>query len=316
MSIDFQHYQVSKATFSQPLASQFVRTGSAARMVAQRGGRSTTHQQVAQRVIRAIHERLDEPLMLQDMADIAQLSPYHFNRVFRQVTGIPPSKFQAALRVQAAKRLLITTQLSVTEICFMVGYNSLGTFTRSFTELVGLSPSQLRSRAKDPAYSSIQSFIASTRRDQELSRLDGWTVQGTISSQELVSGPILIGLFNSPIPEGQPVACTLVSEAGGYQIHNVPRGEHYMLVAAFDLTYSSPAELMQDQPSLVGKARHTIAAKTSRAAINADVFLRPVQSLDPPILVALSQLLYKRFKDLHSYTDHDILLRERLIGTA
>lgn len=316
MSIDAQHYQASKAAFSQPLASLFVRTESAARLVAQRGGRPTTYQQAAERVIRAIHERLDEPLMLQDMAEIAQLSPYHFNRVFRQVTGIPPSKFQAALRVQAAKRLLITTQLSVTEICFMVGYNSLGTFTRSFTELVGLSPSQLRSRAKDLAGSSIQSFMAGIGRDQEPGRTDGWTVQGTVSAQELISGPILIGLFNSPIPESQPVACTLVPDAGDYQIHNVPRGEHYMLVAAFDQTYTSTAELMQDQPILVGKARHTIAAKTTRAAINADVFLRPAQSLDPPILVSLSQLLRKRLNHLLNYADHDLLFRERAMGRA
>ncbi|HEX6289017.1 MAG TPA: helix-turn-helix transcriptional regulator [Herpetosiphonaceae bacterium] len=315
MSIDVQDYQATNVAFSQPLASLFFRTESAARLVARRGGRPTTYHQAAERVIRTIHERLDEPLMLQDMAEIAQLSPYHFNRVFRQVTGIPPSKFQAALRLQAAKRLLITTQLSVTEICFMVGYNSLGTFTKSFTELVGLSPSQLRSRAKDSAYASIQAFAAAaSRHDREAKSLDGWTVQGTVSTQELISGPILIGLFNSPIPESQPVACTLVPEVGGYQIHNVPCGEHYMLVAAFDQECTSAAELMQDQPILVGKARNMIATKTTRAAIKADVFLRPAQSIDPPILVALSQLLHKRLKHLHGYAEHDILFRERVIG--
>ncbi|HEY0736841.1 MAG TPA: helix-turn-helix domain-containing protein [Herpetosiphonaceae bacterium] len=315
MSIDAQQYQASHVAFSQPLASLFFRTESAARMVTQRGGRPTPHHQAAERVIHTIHERLYEPLMLQDMAEIAQLSPYHFNRVFRQVTGIPPSKFQAALRLQAAKRLLMTTQLSVTEICFMVGYNSLGTFTKSFTELVGLSPSQLRSWSKDSAYGSIQSIAtAAAWHDREAKRQDGWTVQGTVSTQECISGPILIGLFSSPIPESQPVACTLVTEVGGYQIHNVPGGEHYMLVAAFDQEGTSAADLMQDQPILVGKARHTIATKTTRAAIKADVLLRPAQSIDPPILVALSQLLHKRLKELHNFAEHDGLFRECTMG--
>src|ERR1700760_4201675 len=92
----------------------------------------------AERVILSMRECLDEPISLSDMADIACLSPYHFNRVFHQVTGLPPTKFLYALRLSTAKRLLLTTSLSVTDVCFEVGYNSLGTFTTRFTQLVGL----------------------------------------------------------------------------------------------------------------------------------------------------------------------------------
>lgn len=91
-----------------------------------------------------MRERVDDTLPLHAMAEIAHLSPYLFTRAFRQFTGIPPGEFLATLRLERAKQLLLTTDLSVAEICFEVGYNSLGTFTTRFTRLVGLSPGRVR----------------------------------------------------------------------------------------------------------------------------------------------------------------------------
>jgi AraC-like DNA-binding protein len=102
------------------------------------------HNEAVDRVIRTMHERLDEPLTLQEMSRIAYISPYHFNRIFRQITGIPPNQFLYALRLETAKRRLLMSNTSVTDVCFDVGYNSLGTFIRRFTALVGVSPSRLR----------------------------------------------------------------------------------------------------------------------------------------------------------------------------
>ena len=59
---------------------------------------------VVERVILKMREQLDEPFSLQEMAKIAYLSPFHFNRVFRQITGIPPTQFLYALRLEAAKQ--------------------------------------------------------------------------------------------------------------------------------------------------------------------------------------------------------------------
>ena len=99
-------------------------------------------------VIPIMHERFGEPFSLQEMAETVSLSPHHFNRVFRKVTGVTPARFLSALRLRAAVHLLLTTELSVTDICFDVGYNSLGTFTSRFTKLVGLPPTQLRELAQ------------------------------------------------------------------------------------------------------------------------------------------------------------------------
>ena len=58
-----------------------------------------------------MRERIDGPFALDEMARIAYLSPFYFNRVFRQLTGVPPRRFHMALRMAAAKRLLLTTEL-------------------------------------------------------------------------------------------------------------------------------------------------------------------------------------------------------------
>src|SRR5262249_28546352 len=102
------------------------------------------HQNAVERVIKVMREHLAEPLSLGDMADEACLSPYYFNRVFHRSIGLPPCEFLAALRLDAAKKLLLTTDLSVTDVCFTVGYNALGSFTSRFTQQVGLSPRHLR----------------------------------------------------------------------------------------------------------------------------------------------------------------------------
>src|SRR5712692_610278 len=104
--------------------------------------------QAVERAIQIMHTHLHEVLPLEDLASVACLSPSHFHRVFCRLIGIPPGEFLSALRLQMARRLLLTTSLSVTDICFEVGYTSIGSFTTRFTHLVGLSPRLLRQRAQ------------------------------------------------------------------------------------------------------------------------------------------------------------------------
>src|SRR5258707_2948217 len=106
------------------------------------------HTQAIEHAIQAMHTHMHELLTLEDLASVACLSPYHFNRVFHRLIGIPPGEFLSALRFQAARRLLLTTPLSVTDICFEVGYTSTGSFTNRFTHRVGLTPRLLRQRAQ------------------------------------------------------------------------------------------------------------------------------------------------------------------------
>src|SRR5260221_11664985 len=104
--------------------------------------------QAVERAIQAMLTHLHELLTLEDLASVACLSPSHFTRVFDRLIGIPPGEFLSALRFQAARRLLLTTPLSGTEICFKVGYTSIGSLTSRFTHRVRLSPRRLRQRAQ------------------------------------------------------------------------------------------------------------------------------------------------------------------------
>ncbi|HET6294900.1 MAG TPA: AraC family transcriptional regulator [Kribbella sp.] len=83
-----------------------------------------------------------EPLDLDELAAAAGVSKYHFLRCFAAEYGETPMQYVARRRIERATDLLRATNLTVTEVCGLVGYSSLGTFSRRFTELVGISPSE------------------------------------------------------------------------------------------------------------------------------------------------------------------------------
>src|SRR3989442_3586570 len=81
---------------------------------------SLAYVSAVEQVIGAMHEHLgeSEELSLRGMAEIAGFSPYHFDRIFRSVTGVSPTEFLAALRLEMAKRLLLTKALRVIDVSF------------------------------------------------------------------------------------------------------------------------------------------------------------------------------------------------------
>ena len=88
-----------------------------------------------------------EPLDLDAMAREAGYSRYHFARAFAATYGETPRAYLTRRRIERAKMLLRTANLSVTEICFLVGFSSLGSFSSRFRVLVGRSPSEYRDDA-------------------------------------------------------------------------------------------------------------------------------------------------------------------------
>ena len=95
-------------------------------------------------VIAAMRADVGYPYTLDTFAEMANYSPFHFARLFRHAIGIPPGEFLAALRFHRAKDLILNTDLSITDICFEVGFSSLGTFSSRFKQLVGVNPADLR----------------------------------------------------------------------------------------------------------------------------------------------------------------------------
>jgi AraC-like DNA-binding protein len=88
--------------------------------------------------------RYAEPLDLDAMAREAGFSRYHFARSFRAAFGETPGVYLSRRRVERAKDLLRSANLTVTEICCLVGFSSLGSFSSRFSELVGMSPTAYR----------------------------------------------------------------------------------------------------------------------------------------------------------------------------
>lgn len=84
------------------------------------------------------------PLDVRAVAAVAHISPAHFSRCFRTVFGESPHRYLQRRRVERSMFLLRESDRTVTDICFDVGFSSLGTFSRTFREIVGQTPSTYR----------------------------------------------------------------------------------------------------------------------------------------------------------------------------
>ncbi len=98
----------------------------------------------------AIDREYARPLDIPALARVALVSEAHFIRTFRATFGETPHRYLQRRRVERAMALLRNTDRSVTDICFAVGFASLGTFSRTFREIVGQSPSAFRQQAPTP----------------------------------------------------------------------------------------------------------------------------------------------------------------------
>lgn len=88
-----------------------------------------------------------QPLDVPALARITHLSEGHFIRTFRATFGETPHRYLQRRRVERSMYLLRETDRPVTDICFAVGFTSLGTFSRTFRDIIGQSPSQYRRNA-------------------------------------------------------------------------------------------------------------------------------------------------------------------------
>jgi AraC-like DNA-binding protein len=113
------------------------------------------------RVLRArdaIHARYAEPLRLEELAREAALSPFHFLRIFRSAFGETPHRYLTRVRIDAAKRLLLA-DAPVTDVCFDVGFQSLGSFSALFARRVGAPPTKFRRRLHHFRFGAERAYV-------------------------------------------------------------------------------------------------------------------------------------------------------------
>jgi AraC-like DNA-binding protein len=91
---------------------------------------------------------LHEHLPLREIAREACLSPFHFHRAFVRAFGITPHQYFTRYRLERAARMLLVSELSVTDICFDAGFESLGSFSSLFRRRFGIPPTAYRTSSK------------------------------------------------------------------------------------------------------------------------------------------------------------------------
>lgn len=225
--------------------------------------------------------RLAEPISLRALAGAACMSPFHFSRVFRSLTGMPPSQFLWALRLNRAKTLLAQTGLSVTEICFEVGYQSFGTFITRFHNLVGVAPSAFR-EAHAACRSTELGQIRGWLLDQCHSCLGDGPPDCEIATPEGFDGIVFIALFNDRLPAGAPVSCRIVAAPARCRL-GLPAGGRQSILSLGASWSSTLGELLVvEKPFPVG--RPSSAPRGAGGCVR--IALRPPTLFDPPLLTA------------------------------
>jgi len=250
-----------------------------------------------QRAISTMHERYMEQLTLPEIADAAQLSPFHFDRVFRSMIGVSPGVFLASIRMKEAKRFLLMTKHSVTDICFDVGYTSLGTFSSRFTLLVGLPPGRFRRLAHEQIMRSsphdMQSVVEHLQQRQ--APFPGEGIRGTVHTTVPLHGLIFVGLFSSPLPQGQPVGCTILTSGGRFCIPSVPDGTYHLFSAAMDQSQDFFTILAEGPRLHGGRGTPTVVVSNGRTSEEREIVLAPPSWADPAITFAFPWLFMKLF---------------------
>ena len=254
-----------------------------------------SHRRAVERVITDARERLCEPISLRDMSRVAYLSPFHFNRVFHEITGLPPAKFISAMRLEEAKRLLLNTSLSITDICYDVGCNSLGTFTRRFTQRVGLGPREFRYLAERITPASVESLCAHYAELAGRGVMSTQGVEGFVEVSQPNGGPIFVGLFPAHIPQSRPAGGALLTSPGAFRIGPVPDGTYHLLAAALPPLADTLGYLLPDTTHLSVGAGNVIV-RQGRAISRPKISMRPMALTDPPLLVSLPFLLADTLK--------------------
>jgi AraC family transcriptional regulator len=133
----------------------------------------------AQRILRVlihIHDHLDEALSLRSLAEIANISPYHFHRIFRGMVGEPVLEHVRRLRLERAAHDLVNTDHGVSRIAFDAGYETHEAFTRAFKSSFDVSPSLYRKnqRAQRPVAPSKIHYLTERSKLEFVPLTEGW----------------------------------------------------------------------------------------------------------------------------------------------
>ncbi len=234
---------------------------------------------VLRSAVRIMRAMATEGLSAVDAADHAGYSPYHFNRLFAATMRVPPGAYLTALRIDAAKRLLLADTAPVIDVAAAVGYDSLSSFARRFRSTVGTSPGGFRVLADTVAESTVQPFKLGDPRQPAVRVLPRLP-------DSLRPGPAVvlwIGWFPRPAAIGLPAAGVVSTSAAEVELPLCP-GNRWLLSFAVS-AHAGPEEQLVPQRPLVARCPAPLTAATT-----VELHYRRATDLDLPLLPALPVL--------------------------
>ena len=116
--------------------------------ISESGAKTATPTESLQKVLQYIRLNYQNPLSLQKAAEIANISPHYFSELFHRVTNETFQSYLQKLRLEHARKLLVVSELSILEICYSSGFNTVSHFNRAFKINYGQTPTEYR---KNPA---------------------------------------------------------------------------------------------------------------------------------------------------------------------
>ena len=204
------------------------------------------------------------------LAQVSGVSEAHFARAFRQAFGVPPHRYLLSRRVERAIALLRETELSVTEIAFATGWSSLGTFGRTFRDVTGRNPSDLRDNLRHGQGEQVgvpQCYLRASRPAPDLKiavsekrRREGGCYEGPRNKQEvsMSQGVQVAGIY----VRDQDEALEFYVEKLGFRVHTDARNGDYRWLtvqhpgqADFQLGLFAPQEPVVDAATCPRRCR-------------------------------------------------------------
>lgn len=252
------------------------------------GARSATIEErshAVERAVEVIRTQYDRDLTLVRLGAAALLSPFHFSRVFAEVCGISPGRFLSTVRMAAAKRLLASTELPVTTICYRVGYQSVGTFSTQFCRLVGLPPSKFRIWFRRAADVGLAALLSDPPAGPSACGISG----SLILEEGAAPKVAFLASFPSWSAQGAPLDCTCVEAPGSFLLERGWGRAVGVLGCAYPrhMTVAEAILLAPDETAVCRTGRNDLESAPSRPTV-----LHPPRAVDPPIIFAAPLLRY------------------------
>lgn len=186
-------------------------------------------------------------ISVQDLADHAGYSLFHFTRMFTRGVRIPPGRYLTALRIDEAKRLLLTSTDAVIDVATAVGFDSLSSFAKRFHTTVGVPPARLRRLADELSDATLHPFSLGD------SALPAVRVRLSLPAELRPGNEVLIwiGWYPQPAPIGLPAAGRLVTSAENIELPVSP-GNPWLLAFSVATTADPLDHLAPHSPVVAG----------------------------------------------------------------